>query len=61
MCLNVWDRITQSGFFTGAKDAKIVRMDVAGSPMLEYMGHELTVNDLSQPYKESLVSGSWDG
>ena len=49
------------GFFSGAKDNKIIQIDLEGNPMREMTGHSGAVNSLCQMNDRELVSGSWDG
>jgi phospholipase A-2-activating protein len=52
--------INNLGFFSGAKDARIMLMDNEGNPISEFTGHTLPVNSISQFDGDSFISGSWD-
>ena len=49
------------GFFTGGSDNKVVMVDLEGTVIKEFIGHELAVNSLHQSVETELVSGSLDG
>mmetsp|Transcript_8148 Transcript_8148/g.19441 ORF Transcript_8148/g.19441 Transcript_8148/m.19441 type:complete len:753 (-) Transcript_8148:238-2496(-) len=51
---------SNGGFYSGAKDKTIYRMDAEGSPMLQFEGHEGPVCSVQEAGME-LISGSWDG
>ena len=59
--MDIIPSIAGTGFFSAGKDKRIVHFDIQGNPTLEYMGHEGTVNSLSQCVANEFVSGSWDG
>jgi phospholipase A-2-activating protein len=56
----VRSNITNTAFFTGAKDSKIILMDNEGNPLAEFIGHSGTVNSISQADQYTFISGSWD-
>ena len=45
--MNLFLRAAGDGFFTGGKDAKIFKVDLAGNPVQLFEGHESAVNSLS--------------
>ena len=53
--------VADDGFFSASKDKRIIRVDLEGNPVKEFLGHENVVNSLSQSIPEEIVSGSWDG
>ena len=54
--------IQSKGFFTGSKDKRIILMDNEGNPLGEFMGHNGTINSISQSIDDTnlFISGSWD-
>ena len=58
----VYPEISNRGFFSGSKDKRIILMDNQGNPLGEFLGHDGTVNSLSQhsSIPNWLISGSWD-
>jgi phospholipase A-2-activating protein len=52
--------VNNIGFFSGAKDARVILMDNEGNPISEFIGHTLPVNSVSQFDGDSFISGSWD-
>ena len=54
--------ILSRGFFSGSKDKRIIYMDNEGNPVGEFMGHNGTINSISQSKDDNnlFISGSWD-
>lgn len=59
--LDICPMVSGLGFFSGARDNKIMMVDLEGNPVQQLLGHQGAVNSLSQALEHELVSGSWDG
>ena len=59
--LDICPQVGGTGFFSAGRDNKVILIDADGNPAMEFKGHELAVNSVSQAIKEEIVTGSWDG